>query len=267
MNKTSIIRETDRFFIRYYNSLFSQARPILPEKHDIIFKENTMRKILVIDDDEDLSFVISDMLENNGYYVECASDCFEAMGLLKNDEYHLILLDVNLPDATGFELCTKIREVSKMPIIFISARVNEPDKITGLDIGGDDYLTKPFSLKELLSRVNALIRRTYGYEDENVFVFGNVRVNTSTRTVTRCGSEVALSMREFDLLAYLIQNKNKAIPKEKILDDVWGEYAEVENSTLTVHIRWLRTKLEDDPSSPKYIKTIYKVGYMLEVTE
>ncbi len=226
------------------------------------------KQILIIDDDEDLSLIISDMLESYGYHVTCANTCEEAFSLLEEQVYHLILLDINLPDATGFELCKELRRVSTVPVIFASARTSETDRITGFDIGGDDYLPKPYSMKELLSRVNALIRRTYGFsEQEKIVKFGNVVVNITARTVTRESETVSLSLREFDLLAYLCEHKNTAVPKEKLLSEVWGTFSMVEMSTVTVHIRWLREKLEADPAKPVYIKTVFKVGYMLEVNE
>lgn len=226
------------------------------------------KHILIIDDDEDLSFVISDMLESYGYSVTSAPDSETAFELLSENTYQLILLDINLPDVTGFELCRDLRRVSTVPVIFASARTSENDRITGFDLGGDDYLPKPYSMKELLSRVNALMRRTYGFEEqERTVSFGNVLVNMTARSVTKNGQEVSLSLREFDLLAYLCEHKNTAIPKEKLLSEVWGAFSMVEASTLTVHIRWLREKLEDNPAKPVHIKTIWKVGYMLEVSE
>lgn len=226
------------------------------------------KQILIIDDDEDLSFIISEMLESYGYGVSCAHDSESAFELLAENTYHLILLDINLPDTTGFELCRELRRISTVPVIFASARTSETDRVTGFDIGGDDYLPKPYSMKELLSRVNALIRRTYGFnEEEKIVTFGNVSVNITARTVTRNGGPVSLSLREFDLLAYLCEHKNTAVPKDKLLADVWGAFSMVEPSTLTVHIRWLREKLEDEPAKPQFIKTVFKVGYMLEVSE
>ena len=160
-------------------------------------------KILIIDDDEDLSFIISDMLEGYGYQVTWA-----------------------------------------------------------------DSSEKPYSMKELLSRVNALVRRTYGFsQQESVVTFGNVKVNLTARSVTKNGKGVFLSLREFDLLSYLCRNKNAAIEKEKLIAEVWGAFSTVEPSTLTVHIRWLREKLEDDPANPRFIKTKHRVGYMLEVQD
>lgn len=226
------------------------------------------KHILIVDDDEDLSMIISDMLESYGYQVTCAKDGETAFALLSDKVFHLILLDINLPDETGFELCKELRKVSTVPVIFASARTSETDRITGFDIGGDDYLPKPYSMKELLSRVNALIRRTYGFtEQEKIVTFGEVSVNITARTVTKKNEPVALSLREFDLLAYLCEHKNTAIPKEKMLAEVWGAFSMVEPSTLTVHIRWLREKLEDNPAKPSYIKTIWGVGYSLEVEE
>lgn len=226
------------------------------------------RKILIIDDDEDLSFIITDMLESYGYAVTCAQTSEEAFGLLSQNSFHLILLDINLPDTTGFEICKQLREVSTVPVIFASARTSESDRITGFDIGGDDYLPKPYSMQELLSRVNALIRRTYGFgETEKKVSFGDVEVNITSRTVTKNGERIVLTLKEFDLLAYMCEHVNTALSKEKLLTEVWGAFSTVEQSTLTVHIRWLREKLEDDPANPGYIKTIYKVGYILEVQD
>lgn len=224
-----------------------------------------MKEILIIDDDTDLSFIISEMLESYGYAVTTAENGEEAFELLSRHSYHLILLDINLPDTTGLELCRDLRRVSSVPVIFASARTSESDRITGFDIGGDDYLPKPYSMKELLSRVNALIRRSYGFsEQEKVVSFGGISVNITSRSVTKNGETVSLSLREFDLLAYLCENINSVIPKDKLIAEVWGAFSEVEPSTLTVHIRWLREKLEDDPAKPQFIKTVYKVGYKLE---
>lgn len=226
------------------------------------------KQILIIDDDEDLSFIISEMLESYGYSVTCAPDSERAFELLSENTYHLILLDINLPDTTGFELCKELRRISTIPVIFASARTSETDRITGFDIGGDDYLPKPYSMKEMLSRVNALIRRTYGFnEEEKIVTFGSVSVSITARTVKKNGVPISLSLREFDLLAYLCEHKNTAVPKDKLIAEVWGAFSMVEPSTLTVHIRWLREKLEDDPAKPKFIKTVFKVGYMLEVAE
>lgn len=223
-------------------------------------------KILIIDDDKDILTIISDMLSGYGYEVTTTTSAEDAFDLLSKGSYHLLLLDINLPDSDGFEICKQLREVSTVPVIFASARTSEDDRVTGYSIGGDDYLPKPYSMKELLVRVQALIRRTYGFStEEKTVAFGDVVVNITARTVTKNGEAVSLSLREFDLLAYLCEHKNEAMPKDKILTSVWGAFMTSEASTLTVHIRWLREKLEEDPADPKFIKTVYKVGYMLEV--
>ena len=225
-------------------------------------------KILIIDDDKDILVIISDMLSGYGYEVTTAESAEEAFGLLSFNSYHLLLLDINLPDSDGFEICKQLREVSTVPVIFASARTSESDRISGYEIGGDDYLPKPYSMKELLVHVQALLRRTYGFStEEKIVSFGDISVNITARSVTKKGEPVSLSIREFDLLAFLCEHKNEAMPKDKILTSVWGAFMTSEASTLTVHIRWLREKLEEDPADPKFIKTVYKVGYMLEVPE
>lgn len=227
-------------------------------------------KILIIDDDKDLSMIVQDMYEDYGYQVTLALDSEEAYRLLETNCYHMILLDINLPRITGFEICRELRKISTIPIIFASARTSEDDRVTGLDIGGDDFLPKPYSLKELLSRTNSILRRTYGFEEQNkILEIGKdtenvIRITTSSRTVTRNGQTVSLSQKEFDLLKYLAEHKNEAQKKEAILRQVWGTLSEVELSTLTVHIRWLREKLEVNPSQPCYLKTVWGVGYLLE---
>ena len=225
-----------------------------------------MRKILIIDDDKALSDITKDMLEQYEYAVEQAYSVDEAFNILTDTRFDLLLLDINLPDGTGFDVCEELRKVSQVPGIFASARTGVDDRINGFEKGGDDYLPKPYSMKELLVRVGALIRRTYGMaEAEEKISFGDVEVNLTSRRVTKCGKEVSLSLKEFDLLACLVKNKNNAVEKDRLISEVWGAFSEVDASTLTVHIRWLREKLEDEPSKPKYIKTVFKVGYILEL--
>lgn len=229
-------------------------------------ENNIYNKILMIDDDKDLSAVISDMLEDYGYKVTCAYDSQSAFQLLSDNTYHLIILDVNLPDASGFEICRELRNSSTVPVIFASSNSDETNRILGYDTGGDDYIIKPYSIKEMLSRIKAVIRRTYGFQvQERCIRFGNVSVNLSSRSVSKGGKKISLSLREFDLLAYLCEHKNTAVSKQQLISEVWGAFSTVEPSTLTVHIRWLREKLEDNPASPVYIKTVYRLGYMLEV--
>ncbi len=225
-------------------------------------------KILIVDDDRDLSFITADTLESYGYEVMSAADPDEAFALLENVQFQLILLDINLPGMSGFEVCQELRRISKVPVIFASARTGEEDKIKGLDIGGDDYLEKPYSLKELLARIKALIRRTYGEDDqEPCYHFGAVTVDVGRRKVMRKGQEIRLALKEFDVLAYLCGHQGNAVSKEQILRDVWGLLSEAELATVAVHIRWLREKLEEDPAHPVYIRTVWGVGYRLDMDE
>ncbi len=228
------------------------------------------RNILIVDDDTDLSMLIMDMLEDNGYIATNVTSLDAAYEVLEKEQFHLILLDINLPDGTGFELCQELRRVSNVPVIFASARTSEDDKITGLDMGGDDYIPKPYSIKELMSRINALLRRTYGaieQEEKYSLKAGKdnvIVIDTASKSVTRNNEPINLSLREYDLLLYMAQRKGQALYKDKLISDVWGAFSEVEPSTLTVHIRWLREKLENNPSEPVFLKTVRKVGYMLE---
>ena len=221
----------------------------------------TPRTILIVDDDPDLTGVTRDCLEDAGFVVRWAATGAAALRLL--DGVHLILLDINLPDGTGFDVCRTLRTRTTIPILFISARTSDTDTIAGLDIGGDDYVPKPYSLRELVSRVRAHLRRCY---PERVS-FGDVDVDIDGRRVWRRGNEIALSAKEFDLLRTLVERENAAVARRELLSAVWGPYAEIEPSTLTVHIRWLREKLEDDPSHPVHITTAHRVGYMLRVPQ
>ena len=222
------------------------------------------KKILLVDDDRDLAEIIRDMLKTYGYEVKIVESCEETFEILKKEQFSLMILDINLPDGTGFEVLKELRSVSKVPVIFASARTSEDDKITGLEMGGDDYLAKPYSLKELIARVNALMRRTYGTEErESIYEFGSVRVDIGMRKVERCGKEVKLALKEFDVLAYLCRHNNQGVKKEELLHEVWGAFSEAEIATVAVHIRWLREKLEDNAAEPKWIKTIWGVGYCL----
>lgn len=223
------------------------------------------KRILVVDDDKDLSAIIADMLRTYDYEVELVTDCEQAFDILRDKQFHLILLDINLPDGDGFYVCKELRQVSLVPVIFASARTREDDKITGLDIGGDDYLEKPYSLRELLARVNALMRRTYhDSEDAPVYEMGTLKIDTGKRVVLKEGKEVKLALKEFDVLKFLCLHQGQTVSKEEILHEVWGAFSEAEIATVAVHIRWLREKLEEDPAQPKWIKTVWGVGYKLE---
>lgn len=229
------------------------------------------RKVMIIDDDKDLVLLVQDLLEDNGYEVNVAHSIDDAYEKLTNYKPDVILLDINLPDGLGFELCEELRRVSQVPVIFASARTSEDDKVKGLDIGGDDYIAKPFSLKELLSRINSVLRRTYGSKKP----MGQIKVaagsdimltiDRACRTVKRNDALLCLSPKEFDLLLYMVEHHDVALTKEQIINDVWGAFCEVEQTTLAVHIRWLREKIEENPSKPSFLKTVWGVGYMCEL--
>lgn len=224
--------------------------------------EVPMKEILIIEDDFQLVEITKDMLESYDYTVDVVQTCDQAYAILRKHSYHVILLDVNLPDGTGFDVCRELREASRVPIIFASARTSEADKIQGLDLGGDDYLEKPYSLKELLSRINALIRRTYGATESNpIYHIKDLHIDIDRRMVTKNNKELKLSLKEFDVLAYLCTHANQVISKEELLRGIWGAFSEIEIATVAVHIRWLREKLEENPAKPVLIETVWGIGY------
>lgn len=231
------------------------------------------RTILIVDDDLDLSMLIQDMLEDNGYASLYAANIDEAYEVLTNNKCDLILLDINLPDGTGFSLCKELRHISQVPIIFASARTSEDDKVNGLDMGGDDYIAKPYSLKELMSRIRSILRRTYGVDGNKSEMLtlntdGNeIEINRHARTVSRNKGNVDMKPKEFDLLVYMAENRGRVLTKEQIMSAVWGLYSDVEPSTVAVHVRWLREKLETDPSHPQLIRTVWGTGYVLGDSE
>jgi DNA-binding response OmpR family regulator len=236
--------------------------------------------IFLVEDDISLLEVTRDFLEDNGYSVKTCSKGSEALEVIKEISFKLIILDINLPDIIGFDVCRIIRKTLKVPVIFLSARISDTDKITGLDLGADDYISKPYSLNELLSRIKANLRRRYDYDnhldlaaqDEPLkkdetesFSFGNIIVDFEGRKVTVAGIEKDFPAKEFDLLAYLIKNRNKSIAKETLYNEIWGFDSIGEINTLSVHIRRIREKIEEDPSKPKYVKTVWSFGFRFEV--
>lgn len=239
----------------------------------MVEKHTDKRVILIVDDDEDLSMLIRDMLEDNGYASLYAASIDEAYDVLTNNRCDLILLDINLPDGTGFSLCQELRRTSHVPIIFASARTSEDDKVNGLDMGGDDYIAKPYSLKELMSRIRSILRRTYGADGERSEILilsageGEIEINRRARTVRRNKTNIDMKPKEFDLLVYMAENKGRVLSKEQIMSAVWGLYSDAEPSTVAVHVRWIREKLEADPSHPHFIRTVWGTGYILGDTE
>ena len=219
-------------------------------------------RLLFVEDDASLMKGLVFALEKQGYEVVCARSLREAEEKWQLGRYDLVLLDVSLPDGTGYALCAKIRETSKVPIIFLTAADDETDITMGLDMGGDDYITKPFKLAVFLSRVNALLRRSMDYSEKEVLRAGEIEVNLLRRTVTKNGNELALTASEYKLLVLFMENIGQVLTSEQILSRLW-DYEEryIDSSALSVYIRRLRKKIEDDPSAPRYIVTVRGMGY------
>ena len=218
-----------------------------------------MNKILIVEDEISISDLIKLELEFRGYKCEVAHDGEMASNYIENKTYDLILLDVMLPKIDGYELLEYIKQIKEIPVIFLTAKNQTENKIKGLKLGADDYITKPFEIGELAARIEAVLRR-YN-KCNNIQVIDNISINVAKRTVEKDGKYINLTPKEFDLLMLLIQNKNFALYRETIFEKVWGEELEFETRTLDLHIQRLRKKL----GWKDKIKTIYKIGYMLEV--
>lgn len=221
-------------------------------------------KILVVDDEKLIVKGIRFSLEQDGMEVTAAYDGEEALALAKSGEFDLILLDVMLPKMTGFEVCQQIREFSDVPIIMLTAKGDDIDKIMGLEYGADDYVTKPFNILEVKARIKAIIRRTKKdrpEEQKNLIVKGEMKLDCESRRVFIGEREVNLTAKEFDMLELLALNQNKVYSREKLLNLVWGYDYPGDARTVDVHIRRLREKIEDHPSDPKYVHTKWGVGY------
>lgn len=222
-----------------------------------------MKRIFFVEDDLSLIHGLSFALRQQGYEIVNARTCLEAENLWQDDSYDLVILDVTLPDGSGYDLCRLIRQTSKVPILFLTAADEETDIIMGLDIGGDDYITKPFKLAIFLSRVNALLRRSGDFrQPDNTLQSGGITVHQLTREVTKNGTPVELTASEYKLLCLFLEHPNLVLSPEQILGKLWDcEQNYIDSSTLTVYIRRLRAKIEDDPSSPKRIITVRRMGY------
>jgi len=220
--------------------------------------------ILIIEDEEDLRMTLSDRLKGEGYLPECAADGAEGLQRAVSEAYDLIILDVMLPRKNGFDVCRDIRKAGlTLPIIMLTARGQLVDKVLGLKIGADDYLTKPFELLELLARIEALLRRGAARtaEPAGVQQFGPIQVDFRGTTVLRQGEVVPLSAREFHLLRYFVQNRGATLSREVLLKDVWGYNEDTFTRTVDVHVGSLRQKLESDPKQPTMIVTVPGLGY------
>ena len=222
-----------------------------------------MKRILVVEDESKIARLVRDYLEHAGFVVVVASDGEVALAEARRARPDLVVLDLGLPGRDGLDVARSLRRTSNVPIVMLTARGDETDRIVGLELGADDYVVKPFSPRELVARVRSVLRRTLASDGQRTAPLrtGDVTVDPATREVTVAGRPVALTVREFDLLAFLVAHPRQVFSRGQLLRQVW-EYTWLgDTSTVTVHMRRLRAKVEDDPSNPRRLQTVYGVGY------
>jgi DNA-binding response OmpR family regulator len=235
----------------------------------ILSKEFTMTaKILVVEDDRNLLDTLKYNLKREGYNAVTAMDGAEALDVARREKPDLIILDIMLPKLSGFEVCRILRKEMTIPILMLTAKDEEIDKIVGLEIGADDYMTKPFSMRELLARLGAVLRRTemavQSAAGEKVLRVGDLEIDIARHQASLKGTVLELSPKEFDLLVFLARNKGFVFGRDQLLEKVWGYDFAGDTRTVDVHIRWLRQKIERDPAKPEHLVTIRGGGYKLE---
>lgn len=227
------------------------------------------QRVLVVDDEKLIVKGIRFSLEQDGMEVDCAYDGEEALQMIRDKEYDIILLDVMLPKLTGFEVCQQVREFSSVPVVMLTAKGDDMDKILGLEYGADDYITKPFNILEVKARIKAIMRRTKkkAPEKDNSRIIdkGDLHMDCESRRLNIGGKEINLTAKEFDLLELMALNPNKVYSRDHLLNAVWGYDYPGDVRTVDVHIRRLREKIEENPSEPKYVHTKWGVGYYFNV--
>ena len=222
-------------------------------------------RILLVDDEPGLRRTLSDRLRKEGYAVDTAANGTIALDLARKSHYDVIILDLNLPAKDGVQVCQELRrEGQNVAVLMLTARDSMTDKITGLKSGADDYMTKPFESAELLARIEALLRRTRGDAGAEELAFGDIVVRPRAGQVLKEGRPVRLSAQEFKLLVHLVRHPGVVLSRDELLDAVWGYQATPETRTVDVHVSWLRQKLEPDPHNPRFIVTVYGLGYRFE---
>jgi two-component system OmpR family response regulator len=238
----------------------------------IMSMENKMAatKILIVEDDQNLLATLKYNLSHESYDVVAAVDGARAIEIARKEKPDLIVLDVMLPQLSGFEVCRILRKEMTVPILMLTAKTEETDKVVGLEIGADDYMTKPFSMRELLARIRAILRRAEMTTPQPVdeiqpLKVGDLEIDIARHRAFLRDSELELSLKEFDLLAFLVKNRGFVFSREQLLEKVWGYDYAGDTRTVDVHIRWLRQKIESDPSNPRWLVTVRGVGYKLEV--
>jgi len=225
-----------------------------------------VKKILIVEDEPTLLATLRYNLEKEGYAVATAADGEAALALARSERPQLVVLDVMLPKLDGFEVCRILRRETAVPIMMLTAKTEEVDKVVGLELGADDYVTKPFSMRELLARVRALLRRAERSpqaENESIAT-GDLTVDVTKRLVSRAGHPLALKPKEYELLAFLARNRGRAFTRDQLLNQVWGYDFAGDSRTVDVHVRWLREKIEDEPSKPTRLITVRGTGYRFE---
>jgi two-component system response regulator RegX3 len=222
-----------------------------------------MTKVLIVEDEESFSEALAFMLKREGYEVEVAADGNKAIELFDRNGADLLLLDLMLPGLSGTEVCKHIRTKSSVPIIMLSAKDGEVDKVVGLELGADDYVTKPFSSRELLARIKAVMRRHGDVEDllPTVVEEGPVRIDLDRHVVTIRGEQTAMPLKEFDLLEFLVRNAGRVMTRTQLIDRIWGADYVGDTKTLDVHVKRLRSKVESDPANPIHLLTVRGLGY------
>lgn len=221
-----------------------------------------MTDILLIEDNKELGAILGDFMRRDGFSFYQAFSGEDGLKYSLDHEIGIVLLDIMLPGIDGITVCAKLRDKKSVPIIILSAKTNKEDKLNGLLSGADDYIEKPYDIDLLMAKVHSVYKRNY--DTSAVITEGNLEINTETRTVINNNQALSLNVKEFELLLLLVKNKGKVLHKEWIFDQVWGADSFSEQSTLTVHIKWLREKLEQDQKNPKRILTIWGVGYKFE---
>lgn len=217
-----------------------------------------MTDILIVEDNEELAGLLCDFLRAENYVVTVAGSGEKALDLYKKYGARLLVLDIMLPGMDGFSLCAKIREQGNTPILIVSAKTAKDDKLNGLLLGADDYIEKPYDIDILLAKIKGIFKRRYSLDE---ITEGNLTLNKEGRTAKKDGVPLEMTAKEFDLLLLLVENKGKALSKEFLFSQVWGSDSFSEPQTLTVHIKWLRQKIEEDPKKPQKIQTVWGVGY------
>ncbi|HEY8984738.1 MAG TPA: response regulator transcription factor [Streptomyces sp.] len=226
-----------------------------------------MKRVLVVDDDPTVSEVVAGYLHRAGFAVDVAADGPTAVESARTERPDLVVLDLMLPGMDGLEVCRRLRTAGPLPVIMLTARGDEEDRVLGLEVGADDYVTKPFSPRELVLRVESVLRRAgalrAGHAEEPWLRAGRLALDPAARRATRDGAELALTIREFDLLEYFLRHPGQATSREQLMQRVWGwEFGDL--STVTVHVRRLREKVEDDPARPELISTVWGIGYRFD---